>query len=183
MHILAQDDLLLTWSPQRVVKKLLLDRCVITHDPPRAILDLLKANGSELGIIYVNSVLVPWTLCMVSSCVREFRSRPYLFLSTLSSSTSWPPFTMGEERQRERKMNAEREGCTRYTAAFYLLHDRGHLAALLSISALLHSKSGLHPRQLTHIDALRTSIMFLISCWNDWSSSGLELKLNSRNII
>lgn len=82
-----------------------------------AILDLLKANRSKLGIIYVNPALVPWTLCTVSSCVHEFWSQLYLLLSTLSRSTSWPPCVSGRG---ERQMNTRREGFTCCTAAFLL---------------------------------------------------------------
>lgn len=53
-----------------------------------------------------NPALVPWTLCTVSSCVREFWLQPYLLLSTLSRSTSWPPSARGEERERERDVQA-----------------------------------------------------------------------------
>ncbi len=163
--------------PRRAVKKLLLDRFVITHDPPQPILDPLKANGSELGIIYVNSVLVPWTLCRVSSCVREFWSRPYLLLSTLSRCTSWPPSTRGEER------DAERE---RWTLRGRDVHAIQRVSLSLSASwQRPFGSSVIYPcssslkvwpppktRQLTHRDALRIFITFSRNKTKKWRLMG-----------
>lgn len=163
--------------PRRAVKKLLLDRFVITHDPPWPILDPLKANRSELGIIYVNSVLVPRTLCTVSSCVREFWSRPYLLLSTLSRSTSWPPSTRGEERDAERERWALRgsDVCTTLQLSLRLSASWQRPFGS-SVIYLCSSSLKVWPppktRQLTHIDALRTFITFSPNKTNKWKLMG-----------
>lgn len=111
----------------------------------------------------LRSSLEPFARCQVVSM--NFWSQLYLLLSTLSRSTSWPACNQGWEMGVE--LDEHWQGRRDLHATVYssflsvsLLHDRGQLAALLSISALLHSRSGLSPRPdnsrtKTRIDALR----------------------------
>lgn len=113
-----------------------------------AILDPLKANQHKLGVIYVNSALVPWTICTVSSCVCEFWSWSY-FLS-VNTLTLCVPTTLHRGRGGTVRERDEWTHCT-YSSfvSVSLRHDRGRLAALLSVPALLHSRSGLLPKSDT----------------------------------
>lgn len=139
-----------------------------------------RANRSELGIIYVNPALVPWTpfaWCQVVSM--NFGSGLYLVLSTLSRSTSWLPC----RGRVGRKMSTEREESIGKPYSSFLsaslLHDRDHLVAPVSVSALLHCGSGLNPgsRQLTH----QLDHVFSQQLWNhSWSlGDWVEGKLSS----
>lgn len=128
-----------------------------------AILDPLEANRRELGIIYVNPALVPWTLCMVSSRVHEFWTRLHLPLSTLSRSTS----RLACIRPRgERQMNAEREGITCFLSpALSALWQRPFGSSVIYFcSSSLQIWPPPKTRQLTlkhHVDAPGTFITFL----------------------
>lgn len=85
----------------------------------------------------------------------NFGSRLYLVLSTLSRSTSFGGWEAGSREEDERREGGREERIGKPYCGFLPaspLHDREHLAAMLSVPALLHSRVlALNPpsRQLT----------------------------------
>ncbi len=177
MHTLSRDDLRLTWSPPESSKEATFGQLPDYPWCSSAIPDLLKASRSKLGIIYVNSALVPWTLSTVSSCVREFWSWPYLLLSTLSRSASWPASIGAEEGDRWAQRGRDAHAMQRRSLHLSSSWQRPFGSPVIYFcSSSLKVWPPPKTRQLTHIqlkDASQTLITFFFlnklmeTWWNE----------------
>lgn len=132
MRTLTREDFCLTWSPTVSSKEAALQVVIPLAIPdPRARNNLCEPCSCPLNLL-LGVKLCPWILV-----------RPYLFLSTLSRSTSWPPFTRGEERHWERERRVLRRRDVHVIAWFShcisALWQRPFGSFLIYISALLHS--------------------------------------------